>query len=138
MMRKTNENNAPVGIVLSAAAGGILATLLFLLIGAMFIRRGSLEETMIRPWALAGLAIGCIIAAFIAAKCAPGGKFLWAAAAGVIVFLLLLTISLFVARQPIHFIRSAISLLCALIASTIGGFFGATTRKKKRYSRVKK
>jgi len=137
-MRKTNENSAPVGIVLSAAAGGILATLLFLLIGAILIRRGSLEETTIRPWALAGLTIGCITAAFIAAKCAPGGKFLWAAAAGFIVFLSLLASSLFIARQPIHFIRSLISLLCALIASTIGGFVGATTRKKKRYSHVKK
>lgn len=138
MMRKTNENSAPVGIVLSAAAGGIVATLLFLLMGAIFIRRGSLEEAMIRPWALAGLALGCILAAFIAAKCAPGGKFLWAAAAGFIVFLLLLTISLVIVRQPIHFIRSIISLLCALIASTIGGFVGATTRKKKRYSHLKK
>lgn len=138
MMRKTNENSAPVGIVLSAAAGGILAALLFLLAGAILVQRGSLEETMIRLWALAGLAIGCIVAAFIAAKYAPGGKFLWAAAAGFMVFLFLLIVSLFVVRQPVHFIRSSISLLCALIASTIGGFVGATTRKKKRYSHLKK
>jgi len=137
-MRKTNESRAPVSILLPAAAAGVLLTSLLLFAGAILVRRGTVGENMVRTWALAGMAAGCAVAAFIAAKSAPGGKFLWAAAAGLIVFLLLFAGSILLTRQPVHLIRSVISLLCAFTASALGGFAGATARKKKRYSHIKK
>ena len=93
---------------------------------------------MIAPVALAFLALGCLAAAFISAKRASGGKFFWALGAGMLVFLILLVTGAALLDQPAHIVRVAISLLCALAASALGGFAGASMRKKKRYSHLKK
>ena len=97
-MRKTNEGRSPAGILLPSAAAGLLTTLFLMLVGAVFVQRGTLEEGLIAPVALAFLALGCLAAAFISAKRASGGRFFWA----------------------------------------LGGLAGASMRKKKRYSHLKK
>ena len=77
-MRKTNEGRSPAGILLPSAAAGLLTTLFLMLVGAVFVQRGTLEEGLIAPVALAFLALGCLAAAFISAKRASGGRFFWA------------------------------------------------------------
>ena len=89
-MRKTNDGRSPAGILLPSAAAGLLTTLFLMLVGAVFVQRGTLEEGMIAPVALAFLALGCLAAAFISAKRAAGGRFFWALGAGLLVFLILL------------------------------------------------
>lgn len=49
MMRKTNEGQSPVGILLPAVLAGLLATLLLMLIGAVLVHRGTLAEGAIAP-----------------------------------------------------------------------------------------
>ena len=137
-MRKTNDGPSPVGVLLSAAVVGLLATLLLMLVGAIFVHRRVLAEPAIAPCALIFLAVGCAIAALISAKRAPGGKFLWAMGAGILVFLILLLVSIIPLAQPIDVVRMAVSLLCALAASAIGGFAGANMRKRKKYRHLKK
>lgn len=137
-MRKTNEGPSPGGVLLPAAAAGLAATLLLMLAGAVLVHRGVLPEQGIAPCALLFLAVGSAAAALLGAKRAPGGKFLWAMAAGVLVFLTLLLVSMIALAQPVHVVRMAISLLCTLAASAIGGFAGANMRKHKKYRHLKK
>lgn len=137
-MRKANEGRSPAGILLPAAGVGLAVTLLALLGGSVFVQRGTLSENLIRPCAVAGLCLGCALAAFIAAKRAPGGKFLWAAGAGMAVFIFLLAGGIIIARGPVHILRTVVSLLCAVAASALGGFAGASSRKKAKYSHIKK
>ena len=138
MTRKTNEGRSPASILLPAAAAGMILTLLLLLAGALLVRSGMLGEGMTTPWALGALMLGCAVAALFAAGRAPGGKFVWAVGTGALVFLLLLAIGAALIDQPVHIVRMAVSLLCALAASALGGFAGANMRKKKRYYHVKK
>ena len=112
MMRKTNEGQSPVGILLPSVLAGLLGTLLLMLLGAVLVHRGTLAEGAIAPCALVFLALGSALAALVAAVLPLG--------------------------QSIHFVRTVISLLCSLIASALGGYAGANMRKKKRYSHIKK
>ncbi len=101
-MRKTNEGRSPAGILLPSAAAGLLTTLFLMLVGAVFVQRGTLEEGLIAPVALAFLALGCLAAAFISAKRASGGRFFWALGAGMLVFLILLATGAALLDQPAH------------------------------------
>ena len=62
-MRKTNEGPSPVGVLLPSAVVGLLATLLLMLVGAIFVHRLVLAEQAIAPCALIFLAVGCALAA---------------------------------------------------------------------------
>lgn len=137
-MRKTNEGRAPVAVLLPAAAIGLGAALLLMLVGAVLVHRRILPEQAIAPCAQLFLAVGCAAAAFCSAKRAPGGKFLWAMGAGVLVFLVLLLVSVFALAQPVQPVRMAVSLLCTLAASALGGFAGANMRKRNKYRHLKK
>ncbi len=137
-MRKTNEGPSPVGVLLPAAVAGLLTTLLLMLVGAIFVHRRILAEPAITPCALIFLAVGCAVAALVSAKRAPGGKFLWAMGAGILVFLVLLLVSMIPLAQPVNVVRVAVSLLCTLAASALGGFAGANMRKRKKYRHLKK
>ncbi|SCI72249.1 putative membrane protein [uncultured Butyricicoccus sp.] len=138
MMRKTNEGQSPVGILLPSVLAGLLGTLLLMLLGAVLIHRGTLAEGAIAPCALVFLALGSALAALVAAKRAGENQFYWSLGAGFAVFLILLIVAVLPLGQSIHFVRTVISLLCSLIASALGGYAGANMRKKKRYSHIKK
>ena len=138
MMRKTNEGRSPAGILLPAAAAGLLATLRLLLGGAVLMHQGTLPEGAVAPCALVFLAAGGLLAGLVAAKCAAGRKLPWALGAGFVVFLILLVVGVLLQSQPVNPVRVAVSLLCVLAASALGGIAGANMRKKKRYSHVKK
>jgi len=133
MMRKTNEGQSPVGILLPSVLAGLLGTLLLMLLGAVLVHRGTLAEGAIAPCAL-----GSALAALVAAKRAGENQFYWSLGAGFAVFLILLIVAVLPLGQSIHFVRTVISLLCSLIASALGGYAGANMRKKKRYSHIKK
>lgn len=138
MMRKTNEGQSPVGILLPSVLAGLLGTLLLMLLGAVLVQRGTLAEGAIAPCALVFLALGSALAALVAAKRAGEKQFYWSLGAGFAVFLILLIVAVLPLGQSIHFVRTVISLLCSLIASALGGYAGANMRKKKRYSHIKK
>ena len=133
MMRKTNEGQSPVGILLPSVLAGLLGTLLLMLLGAVLVHRGTLAEG-----AMVFLALGSALAALVAAKRAGENQFFWSLGAGFAVFLILLIVAVLPLGQSIHFVRTVISLLCSLIASALGGYAGANMRKKKRYSHIKK
>ena len=63
MMRKTNEGQSPVGILLPSVLAGLLGTLLLMLLGAVLVHRGTLAEGAIAPCALVFLALGSALAA---------------------------------------------------------------------------
>ena len=138
MMRKTNEGQSPVGILLPSVLAGLLGTLLLMLLGAVLVHRGTLAEGAIAPCALVFLALGSALAALVAAKRAGENQVYWALGAGCAVFLYLPTVAAPPLCQSLPFGPPVISLLCSLIASALGGYAGANMRKKKRYSHIKK
>ncbi len=137
-MRKTNEGRSPVGALLPAAAVGLALAVLLMLLGAVLVQRGVIAEGAITPCAFVFFAVGCAAAGFLAVRRAQGGGFVWAVSAGALVFLVLLAVGAMALHQPINLLRTALSLLCALAASALGGFAGAGTRKKKRYHHLKR
>ena len=114
MMRKTNEGQSPVGILLPSVLAGLLGTLLLMLLGAVLVHRGTLAEGAIAPCALVFLALGSALAALVAAKRAGENQFYWSLGAGFAVFLILLIVAVLPLGQSIHFVRTVISLLCSM------------------------
>lgn len=137
-MRKTNEGASPVRLILLAAFAGLAATLVLMLISAALVHRGTLGEAMIPTISLACLALGCMLASFIAARRLPDGRLALALAGGAVVFLVLLAVCAFALSQPVRFGRTAVSLLCAVAASVLGTAVGIYMRTKNKHSHLKK
>lgn len=137
-MRKTNEGASPVRLILLAAFAGLAATLVLMLISAALVHRGTLGEAMIPTISLACLALGCMLASFLAARRLPDGRLALALAGGAVVFLVLLAVCAFALSQPVRFGRTAVSLLCAAAASVLGTAAGIYMRTKNKHSHLKK
>ena len=137
-MRKTNEGATPVRLILLAAFAGLAATLVLMLISAALVHRGTLGEAMIPTISLACLALGCMLASFLAARRLPDGRLALALAGGAVVFLVLLAVCAFALSQPVRFGRTAVSLLCAVAASVLGTAVGIYMRTKNKHSHLKK
>ena len=137
-MRKTNEGASPVRLILLAAFAGLAATLVLMLISAALVHRGTLGEAMIPTISLACLALGCMLASFLAARRLPDGRLALALASGAVVFLVLLAVCAFALSQPVRFGRTAVSLLCAVAASVLGTAVGIYMRTKNKHSHLKK
>ncbi len=137
-MRKTNEGASPVRLILLAAFAGLAATLVLMLISAALVHRGTLGEAMIPTISLACLALGCMLASFLAARRLPDGRLALALAGGAVVFLVLLAVCAFALSQPVRFGRTAVSLLCAVAASVLGTAAGIYMRTKNKHSHLKK
>ena len=137
-MRKTNEGASPVRLILLAAFAGLAATLVLMLISAALVHRGTLGEAMIPTISLACLALGCMLASFLAARRLPDGRIALALAGGAVVFLVLLAVCAFALSQPVRFGRTAVSLLCAVAASVLGTAAGIYMRTKNKHSHLKK
>ena len=137
-MRKTNEGASPVRLILLAAFAGLAATLVLMLISAALVHRGTLGEAMIPTISLACLALGCMLASFLAARRLPDGRLALALAGGAVVFLVLLAVCAFALSQPVRLGRTAVSLLCAVAASVLGTAVGIYMRTKNKHSHLKK
>ena len=137
-MKKSNDDLSPIGILLPSALLGLGLTLLLMLAGALLVQRGTVGEGAIAPLSLVFLAAGSAAAAFLSAKRAPGGKFLWAVGAGALVFLVLLAVGALALRQPVHIPRTVISFTSMVVGAALGGFAGASMRRKKRHKHLKK
>lgn len=137
-MRKTNEGASSVRLILLAAFAGLAATLVLMLISAALVHRGTLGEAMIPTISLACLALGCMLASFLAARRLPDGRLALALAGGAVVFLVLLAVCAFALSQPVRFGRTAVSLLCAVAASVLGTAVGIYMRTKNKHSHLKK
>ena len=137
-MRKANEGASPVRLILLAAFAGLAATLVLMLISAALVHRGTLGEAMIPTISLACLALGCMLASFLAARRLPDGRLALALAGGAVVFLVLLAVCAFALSQPVRFGRTAVSLLCAVAASVLGTAVGIYMRTKNKHSHLKK
>ena len=137
-MRKTNAGASPVRLILLAAFAGLAATLVLMLISAALVHRGTLGEAMIPTISLACLALGCMLASFLAARRLPDGRLALALAGGAVVFLVLLAVCAFALSQPVRFGRTAVSLLCAVAASVLGTAVGIYMRTKNKHSHLKK
>lgn len=136
-MRKTNEGHSPVSILLIPAAIGFVLTMCLMLIGAVFVQKGTLGENLISVLAIVFLAIGSAVSAFLASRRADSSKLLWAVGSSLLVFLILLVGGALLLHQPVHISRTAISLSVVIVVSIIGSVVGANVRKKSKYRHKK-
>ena len=100
MMRKTNEGQSPVGILLPSVLAGLLGTLLLMLLGAVLVHRGTLAEGAIAPCALVFLALGSALAALV--RCKALALALLMLGAGFAVFLIPVIVAVLPLGQSIH------------------------------------
>lgn len=138
MMRKTNEGQSPVGILLPSVLAGLLGTLLLMLLGAVLVHRGTLAEGAIAPCALVFLALGSALAALVAAKRAGENQFYWVARRRFCGFSDPADRCGAAARSIHSFCTHGVSLLCSLIASALGGYAGAQDAEKEALRHIKK
>ena len=137
-MRKTNEGASPVRLILLAAFAGLAATLVLMLISAALVHRGTLGEAMIPTISLACLALGCMLASFLAARRLPDGRLALALAGGAGGFRVLVAVCACALSLRVGCGRPAVSLLCAVAASVLGTAVGIYMRTKNKHSHLKK
>ena len=111
---------------------GLLTVLLLLAVCSFAVIIGILSDVPPEVLATGSLLVGCMLAAFRAARISLGKRLLWALAAGGGVLLCLFILSFVCFEGPINGSRAAVNVGCVLAASLLGGFFGATGRRKKR------
>lgn len=111
---------------------GLAATLIMLTVCSLAVVVGILSDVPFVVPASASLMVGCLLAAFRAARSSTGRRLFWALAAGGGVLLCLFILSFVCFDGPVDGLRAAVNAGCALAASLLGGIFGAAGRRKKR------
>lgn len=130
---KKAESTAPPGRILAAPVlCGLITALLLMVAGALAVNSGRMGMDAIPYAAFACIGAGAFLCALLAARRAGRSRFLWGLAAGGILFLCLLLLSLAWVGEPIALLRIAMNAAVVVCASCAGGALGASFRKKKR------
>ena len=114
---------------------GLGITLLLMAAGSLLVLGGKADPEQIPLLALICLAAGTACASFFAARRAVKSRLVWGLAAGLLLFVCLMALSLIWLGYTTSPIRIAANLLVSLIASCAGGMLGASLKKKKRKGR---
>lgn len=132
MMKKTELMQGSAARLPVCILIGLLTVLLMLAVCSFAVIIGILSDVPFAVPATGSLMLGCLLAAFRAARCSAGRRLLWALAAGGGVLLCLFILSFVCFDGPVNGLRAAVNTGCALAASLLGGFLGAAGRRKKR------
>ncbi|MCB6367051.1 TIGR04086 family membrane protein [Intestinibacillus massiliensis] len=130
---KKAENAAPISAVLGfPILAGLVLTLLLMLAGALAVYGGKVSGDLIPQASLAALGVGGFVAALLAARRAGRSRLLWGLAAGGILFLCLLLLSLVWIGEPVRLPRVLLVFGVTLVAACAGSITGASLKKSKR------
>ena len=132
MMKKTELMQGSAARLVVCILAGLMAVLVLLALCSVGVLVGVLSDVPFAVTASGCLTVGCLLAAFRAARCSPGKRLLWALAAGGGVMLCLFILSFVCFGGPVDGSRAAVNTGCVLAASLLGGFLGAAGRRKKR------
>ena len=134
-MKKT-EGAMPLDRVLAfPVLVGLAAALLGMLLGACAVKAGRADMGSIPALAVSALCVGVLLAAFLAARRAPGNRLFWGLSAGAAVLLCVVLLSISWFSEPADLPQIAVNAAAALFASFIGAFIGSRRRKKKKRRR---
>lgn len=131
-MKKAETMSRPAARFAVSVLLGLVAVLAAMAVCSFGVLAGPLSGVSYAVLAPGCLALGCLLAAFRAARCMPGRKLLWAVLAGGGLLLCLIICSFACFGGPVEGSRVAVNAGCALAASLLGGFLGAAGRKRKR------
>lgn len=132
MMKKTEFTQGSAARLSVCILIGLATVFLLLAVCSFAVIVGVLADVPFSVLAAGCLVLGCLLAAFRAARISPSRRLLWALAAGGGVMLCLFLISFICFDDPINGSRAAMNVGCALAASLLGGILGAAGRRKKR------
>ncbi len=134
-MKKTDEPLSLNRVLAFPVLTGLSAALLAMLLGAFLVKLGRVGMDRIPALAVSALCLGVLLAAFLAARSAPGNRLFWGigAGAGVLLCVALLSLSWF--SEPVSLPQLAVNAAAALLAAFLGAFIGSRRRRKKKRRR---
>ena len=132
MMKKTEFTQSSAARLSVCILIGLVTVFLLLTVCSFAVIIGVLSDVPFSVLAVGCLVLGCLLAAFRAARSSSSRRLLWALAAGGGVLLCLFLISFICFDGPVDGLRVAMNAGCALAASLVGGILGAAGRRKKR------
>lgn len=131
-MKKAESTASPVRVLAAPVLCGLIATLLFMLIGAMAVGAGRLSVELVPYAALVCIGAGSFLCSLLSARYANRSRFLWGLVGGGILFVLLFLLSLVWVGEPIAWLRVVLNAAVVLVLSFAGSVLGASIHKKKR------
>ena len=120
------------GLIISGVVIGIAVTLVAMLLFSFLILAFDLDDGFSAPFATLSLAFGTFAAAFYTARRIGSRGYLVGLTVGIISFLAVLLISLFVSKQSIGS-NTVFHLIIIVISSLIGGILGVNFKRDKKY-----
>ena len=131
-MKKTEITQGSAARLSVCILIGLVTVFLLLAVCSFAVVIGVLSDVPFSVLAAGCLMLGCLLAAFRAARSSSSRRLFWALAAGGAVLFCLFLLSFVCFDGPIDGTRAAINAGCALAASLLGGILGAAGRRKKR------
>lgn len=128
---KSKDNSKYKTVILSAAAGLVVAAV-FILIFAAVMYFAELDEIYSVIFATVSVACGCFTAAYIAAKSNKSKGFLIGAVTGGIVFVAVLLISLAADKGAIG-INTLFHFIIFMLSGIVGGIIGVNKSQSTKY-----
>jgi len=129
---KTQIGQNKSKLIITGTIIGIVVTLLIMLLLSFVVLMFDLNDGFSAPFATLSLAIGTFAAAFYTARNIGSRGYLVGLTVGVISFLVVLLISLFVSKQSIG-ANTVFHLVIIIISSLIGGILGVNFKRDKKY-----
>ena len=131
-MKKTDNTTSASKVLGFPILTGLVLTLVLMLVGAALVYGGKIDESFIPQIAIAILGLGGFLSALLAARRAPRSRLLWGLAAGGILFLCLLLLSLVWIGEPIRIARVVLVLAVTMVAGFAGGLASSNVKKRRR------
>lgn len=129
---KTQIAQNKTGLIVKGTIMGIAVTLAAMLLLSFVVLVFDLDDGFSAPFATLSLALGTFAAAFYSARSVGSRGYLVGLTVGIISFLIVLLISLFVSKQSIG-ANTVFHLIIIVISSLIGGILGVNFKNDKKY-----
>lgn len=129
---KTQIGQNKTGLIITGALIGISITVLAMLILSFIMLVFGLDDGLSAPFATLSLGLGAFSAAFYASRKVGSRGYLVGLIVGIISFLTVLLISLFVSKQSIG-ANTVFHLVIIVISSLIGGILGVNFKSSKKF-----
>jgi|GEM_PF-5457724 len=117
--------------LLIAGACGVLLSMVLLLVFSLMINADKIPQDSVYPLAMSSVLIGGAFSGIIGARKMKNRKLLFGFLSGIVFFVLFLLIGLLESGGMFSFKTAVLTLLIAIVGSTIGGFLSPVKKRRK-------
>ena len=117
--------------LLYGCAAGLAATLVCLLLMAVVMTLVDIPQSAVEPMAVFAAGLGAFVAGNVSSRLVPGRGFFWAAACGLVLFLMNFFAGIAVLSEGVGLL-ALLKLLVMFVFSSAGGLFGTSRRYARR------